>query len=259
MPLDGRSIKLGVTTGGAILKGMNEYELRSIMQVMARWGFAVFFPFVPARPGFRVLAVAMRPRPTRAHYDPERMRLALQRGRNHPELTTLHWDSVLPRGVGVGPGMIVLSDRVDKRVTFYTFGGHMEAIRDGLPRGGTLYTLSSPAPILPLNMTGSIGLEDQLAAASEALLARMRARQRCRGQDPDALLAQLDVVNLYGGCVESLYTRYRRSSSLMATFPHFYRLLQRERNWLLEDGAGRLTALEQQLDSVAGRKGLTGD
>jgi hypothetical protein len=238
---------------------MDDSELRLVTQEMAGWGFSVFFPHQPDRPGFRVLAVAMRPRPTYAHYDPERMRVALRRGRVHPEVTNVRFDTSLPRQIGFGPGMVVLGDRVEKRVSFYTFGGTLESVRDALPRSGTLYALSSPAPILPLKGGGKVEPEEQLASSSEALMARMRAYQRCHGFDPDAQLAQLEPCNLYSGCIESLYQRYRRSRALMATFPDFYKLLQRERAWLLEDSAGRLTALERQLDHISGRSGLTGD
>lgn len=238
---------------------MNETDLRTITQVMAQWGFGVFFPLREDRPGFRALAVAMRPRPTYRHYDPERLTLALRRGREHPEATTIHHDTPLAGTTGVGPGMVVMGDRVDKRVSFYTFGGQLETIRDAANGIGTLYVLSSPAPVLAINTSLGVGPEEQLAAAAEALLARMRARYRKQGRDPDALLSRLNPYALYTGCVESLYTRHQRSSALMAAFPDQYRLLQRERTWLQGESGGRLIALEQQLESISRRNGLTGD
>ncbi len=236
---------------------MNETELRTVIRVMERWGFGLFFPFAPDRPGFRVLAVAMRPQPTYAHYDPERMRLALERGRNVMERATVYMDSPLTRGTRVGPGNLILEDRVEKRVTFYTYGGRLEVIRNGLPRAGTLFALSSPAPILALDTMQSVGVEDQLAAASEALLARLRARQRRRGLDPDAQLAQLSPATLYAGCIQSLYDEYNRVPALGMTFPALHRLLQREQAGLAAAMNGRVTALEQRLDHFAGRRGLT--
>lgn len=233
---------------------MNEQELRTVIGVMARWGFGLFFPLAPERPGFRVLAVAMRPQPTYAHYDPEFMRLALERGRNLPEWTTLRMESLLPARARVGPGSIILGDRVEKRVTFYTFGGRLEVVRNGLPRAGTLYALSSPAPILALNTMHSVGPEDQLAAAAEALLARERARLRCRGVDPDVQFARLTPEALYAGCIESLYAGYQRAPALVNAFPQLFQTLQRERATLLAAMNGRLHSLQQQVDHPAKRQ-----
>lgn len=230
---------------------------RSTLSHMAHWGFDLSDAPYNDSPSGRLLLVGMRPAPTYAHYDPERMALHILDSRGLAAFATLDRNSSLHGEQRVCPGFVTLSDRLGKHIHFYCYGGALEAVHVTEPAGYTLYVLESPAPILPLQRLLAQGQADQLAQSSEALFARLRARMD-RGQGEFlARLAQIEPLQLYAGCIESLWSMYCCSPTLPSTFASFYTLLQRERRWLARLNSGGIyqRPLEQLLadaPSIAG-------
>jgi hypothetical protein len=218
---------------------MIEIELRQLIAHMAHWGFDLLDPPHSGSPGGRMLLVAMRRRPTTAHYDPENLALLLADERGALGTTTLQGGARFARPARVCPGHITITDRVHKRVDFYSFGGTLNVLRVPESPPYTLFILQSPAPILALNSLLGHQVEDQLVNSTEALYARLRARYAVQHLDLPPLLVKIPPLSLYAACIESLWRMYHRSPTLPTVFGDFYRLLATERQWLVGlDGAG---------------------
>jgi hypothetical protein len=212
--------------------GLADEELYVVLREMAHLGFATLLPVHPHCPGYRILAVALRHHPTYAHFDPERVTLSLYRSGDQPEV--VHWQRQTPlrRPLPACPGPVVITDRVNKRVQFFTFGGTLQLVADGHEPGTVYWVLTSPAPILPLHHDLMPGQDDQLAAECEAFLARLDARERVAGEDLMARLAELDPLQRYAGCIVAITDEYQQTLRLRQAFPDLYRLLKQERAWL---------------------------
>lgn len=218
---------------------MADIELRQIIAHMANWGFDLLDPPHSSSPGGRLLLVAMRRRPTTAHYDPENLTLLLDDERGALGPATLQCSARFARPSKVCPGHIVITDRVRKRVDFYSFGGTLNVLCVPESPPYTLFILQSPAPILALNSLLGHRVEDQLVNSTEALYARVRARHAAKHLDLPMLLAKIPPLSLYAACIESMWRMYHRSPTLPTVFSAFYRLLATERQWLVGfDGAG---------------------
>ncbi|HXF60895.1 MAG TPA: hypothetical protein VNK95_04720 [Caldilineaceae bacterium] len=222
---------------------------RGTLNHMAHWGFDLSDAPHNDSPGGRLLLVGMRPTPTYAHYDPERLALHILDSRGLAAPVTLDRNASLHSEQRVCPGFVTLSDRLDKHIHFYCYGGTLEAVHVSEPATYTLYVLESPAPILALHPLLVQGETDQLAQSSEALFARLRARMNGGQSEFLARLARVEPLQLYAGCIESLWSMYRCSATLPTTFAGFYALLQRERRWLarLNSGGVYQRPLEQLL------------
>jgi hypothetical protein len=162
-------------------------------------------------PGHPQLDIVLRAKPTERHFDPIRVRLmvAVPDGglkmatiRYHPQSREEHHQACA--------GFVAISDRRDKRVEAFTFGGDLHV----MPQANlTLCVLTSPAPIieiLPQPLTHGPSVTTMLVDEVEALIARRRAAWD-REQDPDAFderLAAADPFVLYLACLQALNEHY---------------------------------------------------
>jgi hypothetical protein len=210
---------------------------------MARWGFAVMQPLHQRSPGFRVLAVAMHPTPTYRHFDPETLLLPIIGLGDYMTEVRWHRESVFLPPVRVYPGSITVSDRVNKQVSFYSYGGALHAMHEA--GGYTLYVLVSTAPILSLGTQPNLSAEEQLACSTEALMARLRATALRHGIELAPRLAAYDPLTRYAGAITSMLQGYRRSPLLSHSYPDFFALLKQESAWLAAQPGVRLEPLEQ--------------
>lgn len=210
---------------------------------MQNWGFAVLHPVHRRSPGFRILAVAMRAVPTQAHFDPEALLLPVFGEGQLERATVWRRESALFQPIQVHPGPIGVVDRLNKQLNFFSYGGVLQVVHDS--PGCTIYILASNAPILSLGARLTLELEDQLAAESEALLARLRAAAHCQGTELAPRLAALTPLARYAGCIKSMQENYRRWPLLANAFPSFYRLVREEVAWLTGQPGIALTPLEQ--------------
>jgi hypothetical protein len=107
------------------------------------WGFLAH-PDLPDGPGPAFLLVALRPRPTLKHYDPEAVEYWVTehgRGSRH----TLTHETSMPRSEDFSWGMIRLVDRLGVSNEYLTFGGHLDA---ALVDGVVVAAFVSGAPLL---------------------------------------------------------------------------------------------------------------
>lgn len=234
---------------------MTEIDLRHLIAHMANWRFDLLDPPHANSPGGRLLLVAMRRRPTAAHYDPESLTLPLADERGAFGPATLRRETRVTRPARVCPGHILVNDRFRKRLDFYSFGGTLTVLSVPESPPFTLFMVQSPAPVLALNSLLNHRLEDQLVHSTEALYARLRARHAAKRLDMPSLLAQIAPLTLYAACIESMWRMYHRSPTLPTVFGDFYRLLGSERQWLTNmDGAAPPRAtLETLVDEQAAK------
>ncbi len=229
---------------------MRNEELREIEQAMAHWGFAVFDPVHPRSPGFRRLIVAVRPTPTYEHFDPEHLAIQTWGRLQAAEPNTWGLHTTLDSERQVVPGNVVVSDRVHKRYVFFTFGGTVQVATVEGPAACTYFVIDSPAPILSKSNGYGFVPDDQLAEDVESLFARLRARAHLNGYDFDRQLIALTPMQVYTGCIVSLWGLYSRSPALAAMFPDLCKIVRNERAWLAEQPTCHTASLEQLVDQV---------
>lgn len=162
-------------------------------------------------PGHPQLDIVLRAKPTERHFDPVRVRLTVAAPGDGLELVTIwHHPESSEEHHRVCAGFVAISDRRDKRVEAFTFGGDLHVT----PQADlTLCVLTSPAPIieiLPQPLTHGPSVATMLVDEVEALIARRRAAWE-REQGPDAFdkrLAATDPFVLYLACLQALNENY---------------------------------------------------
>jgi hypothetical protein len=132
----------------------------------------------------------------------------------------------------VCPGQVVLTDRFDKRLEFYTFGGSLELI--AVP-DGQVYALQSPAPVLEL-VEEEETPANQLADETASLLAGAQARWGRNELGFNRRLAEIAPLPLYLGILQSLLEQYEQCHPLEAVYHDLCGLLRREKAWFRSQG-----------------------
>ena len=122
----------------------------------------------PFERGPAYLLVAIRPRPTRAHFDPERIEY-WSAGPGAAQEATLEWPIVVAPST-YSWGTIKIIDRVAAVNRFVSFGGSLSSARDGALSAALF---RSDAPILAVSGRGEAG--DPLAASVVGFFARLAA------------------------------------------------------------------------------------
>jgi hypothetical protein len=171
--------------------------------------------------GSSYLLVALRPRPTRRHFDPERITYwaidGKQPGRHELEwpMATIHGDYEW--------GPISIIDRVAATNSFVSFGGRLTTSRDGEVHAALFH---SEAPILAAG--GHSGPADAVAANVSAFFAELRA---AAGNDTRVatLAASLDPLALYAAFLARALRAYRTGSAADVASPRLISLLRAER------------------------------
>lgn len=214
-------------------------EERSILQVMEDWGYYLLPKFHPHSPGHTGLLIAIRKEPTGKHFDPQSMRLWLRLLRNkHDEVrwATLWIDSPIELRIGgsihVCPGRVMLRDRTDKRVSFFVFGGSLEAV--SVP-AETVYSLRSPAPILQITEKLE-SVPDLLAFEIEELMGELQVQWGLDEEGFARRRAQVDPLQFYLATLNSILARYEHDHTLQETSREFYLALRNEKRWMMERG-----------------------
>ncbi len=195
---------------------------------MENLGYLLFTPPHARSPGFTKLCLAIRPRPTERHFDPESIQLPLCQADGTISLVELGPNPDLDSPTRLGPGRIIAHDRFDKAVEFFSFGAQLQIT---VAAEGTFYIFSSPAPLLQLNRD-LMSLPDQLAAEAEARLGMLRPRWGTDDRGFIAQLASAPPLPLYAALLAAILARFEPSRSLRTSFSSFYHLLQEEREWL---------------------------
>ncbi len=122
-----------------------EFRLRAT-EVAGRvddWGFLAH-PDLPDTPGPAFLIVALRPRPTLRHFDPEAVDYWVTESGRGARRTLAH-ATPMPRSEEFSWGMIRLVDRLGVSNEYLTFGGHLDA---AMVDDAVVAAFASPAPLL---------------------------------------------------------------------------------------------------------------
>lgn len=214
-------------THGARAPGQTLTETE-LLECVQPWGYCLEPKFHPRGIGFSGLLVAIRPQPTEAHYDPESVTLRLRDDNGTAQWVTLHQRPPFTRPVRVCPGHIMLNDRREKKVEFFTFGGE---IRPVLGATVTAYAISSPVPILGITPPSLTSAAEKLALKAETDLARADA---CWERDHHGFLRRLgevDPVVLYAAILQDIANQNAVSPARSRTLSQAAR---REMAWLEE-------------------------
>lgn len=201
---------------------------RTLIAQVENWGYFLLPPSHPESPGYTGLLVAMRATPTGKHFDPETLHLHIVGAQDGPEAASFDRHPAFTITQRVTVCEIKLTDRLNKVVEFFTFGGSLET----LPLAEeTIYSLRSPAPIFfltPVVDTPS----DQLVSEVQVQLNLLRAQWGARENEFEQRLAAVPPQTLYHAALRSLLEKYARSHALHVTFAPFYKLLVQETEWL---------------------------
>ncbi len=208
---------------------------QDILQTMEDWGYLPLHKLHPDSPGYRQLLVALRREPTGRHFDPERIRLWIRGEFGLAEWTTLTLKPLLvplPELRRVCPGPIVLIDRKEKRVPFFTFGGTLNVI---FGSGEIVCSFRSPAPILRVTEPPQDAAA-RLAVEVETLMGGVHAHWGAEDEGYLERLAEVDPFQLYVGSIHTILSRFEEHPKFQEEDPDLYELVRNERNWLEETG-----------------------
>jgi hypothetical protein len=140
--------------------------------------------------------------------------------------------SPAPNSDRVCPGHVILRDRIDKRVEFFTFGGSLEILSTP---DAQVYVLRSPAPVLEL-VAKEETLADQVAAETESLLGQAEALWRHDECGFNRRLAEIEPLQFYESTLHSLIEKCEHSHSLEVTYRELHSALRQEKAWLVGQG-----------------------
>ncbi len=194
--------------------------------LLQHWGFLAHSD-LPDREGPSYLLVAIRPRPTLDHYDPDAIDYwVTEAGRGNP--ATLNRQTVLPIAASTTWGMIRITDRVRATNEWLSFGGELHAERIDQ---AIIAVFTSNAPLL--RRGGHSQGWDVGAPSVGAFFAKVRA---VAGFDArfEAAEAAADPRARYGCFVADQTRRYRQSETLRRLDEELWRLLQHEERRMRE-------------------------
>ncbi|MEX2548117.1 MAG: hypothetical protein WD830_10065 [Chloroflexota bacterium] len=218
----------------AVLPGARALDNNAAHVLLADLGF-LLVPGAPLDHGAAYLLIALRPRPTRAHFDPERIEYwTVDSGRAEP--AALDWPVRRP-DPSYSWGTIRIVDRIGAANKFASFGGVLTVSRD-LDVHAALFR--SEAPILALG--GHSGPAEPLATNVGAFLAVLHA---AAGDESVRRLADsLSPVALYAAFLWRAVQIYKYESAVAMVSPRLLSVLRSEH---------RRLAAEFSSDEEAGR------
>ncbi len=217
---------------------------------LASWGFLAS-PDLPDRPGPAHLLVAIRPKPTLRHFDPESVTFWVAdagRGRR----VTIDGDTAMPLAIPFSWGPIRIVDRLGITNDYLTFGGQLSADRID---DAIVLVFVSPAPLL--RRGGHSQPLDPGAAGIGAFLARILVPV---GSVPDLepRLSAAQPLVRYAAFVADFVARCRGHRELRIDDPSLWVLFRAEEMRLRRDhpedwtaGEDLLAAMFQQRDASA--------
>lgn len=217
----------GLSTGG------RSPSLDEAAGLLRDWGFLAHAD-LPNAPGDAYLLVAIRDRPTFAHFDPEQVEFWVNRGPvGHERGTrqTIWRTTKLPLSIPFSWGTIRIIDRLAVSNEYITFGGELEAVEHA---GMTLCIFRSPAPLLRRgghSQESDPGSFDFAAFFGRVLIAIDYV------PGFEALAATTSPLGRYAACVAHFAERYSRSADLRAARPELWNLIRAEQARLSRDHA----------------------
>ena len=201
----------------------------SLLELMKDWGYYLLPQSHRDSLGYTGVLVAIREQPTGRHFDPKMLYLPLRDVTGVAKWTKLSWSSPPTDSNHVCPGRVILSDRFDKRIEFFTFGGSLEVTSGP---GKMVYSLCSPALVLELT-TQQETIPDQLACETESLMGRVKARWGLDDIGFNRRLAEVDPLQFYLASLQSIILQYERAPTLEEVYHECRDALLREKEWLV--------------------------
>jgi len=203
-------------------------EEGKLFERMHAWGYQFAYRHHPESPGFATLMVAIREMPTRMHFDPETIRVLAPMEDGAVSWVTFHYHNRSVPEKPIGYSRIILKDRREKAIAFYTFGG---SIRSIVRPGENIFIIQSEAPILDLSSEKDI-LAAELADEAEIVLAKMRARLAGQAQEFHRRMCALSPEQRYFGTIRSILAQLGSERQLRQERESLRWLLQREVRFL---------------------------
>jgi hypothetical protein len=201
-------------------------------ELIANWGYSFLDASHPDRLGYGGLVIAVREKPTSQHFDPENVHLHVRDAAGGMRATMLSWQSPRPVSDRVCPCRVILADRFDRRVEFWTFGGSLELTQQP---DKMIYILRSPSPVLEI-LGQDDSIPDQLAFETEALLSQAAARWGRDDRGFEQCLAQTEPLHLYMAVLHSLLLRHKQFEAMEIVYPALDDALLSEKRWLKAEG-----------------------
>jgi hypothetical protein len=205
---------------------------RDVLKAIEGLGYQLLPKTHRDSPGGSGLVVAIRKEPTLQHFDPEMVRLRLPDRRGMVKWRSLSLLSPDPGSDRVCAGHVILSDRIDKRVEFYTFGGSLQVIS---AHDAHVYAVRSTAPVLEL-VAEEDTIPDQLAAETESLLSQLEVQWGHDEHGFSRRLAEIEPLQFYVGTLQSLIAKCEHNHPLEETLHELCGMLRREKGWLTSQG-----------------------
>lgn len=208
---------------------------QNIPRDMDQWGYYLRGRLHERSPGYQELLVAIRDIPTEMHYDPEELSAPVVDSTGRPRQKKFRIPSRIDSGQKICLGHILLLDRREKELEFFTFGGTLTVISEDDEE--VVYRIRSEAPILPLT-TGRVGEEipAQLASEAEALLGEARAEWKGDNVNFACRLVREGPMRLYIAIINSVLVRFEDNRNLRDMYEDFYAALREEKRWLQKTG-----------------------
>jgi hypothetical protein len=183
---------------------------------------SVGFLLVPGRPmaqGAAYLMIALRPRPTLAHFDPERIEY-WSTDRDRPARGTLEWPMTQIDGRYTW-GLITTTDRLIERNQFASFGGRLTTARDG-DRHAAIFR--SEAPIVSVGGHSVPG--DPLGVRVAGFFGTLRGAAGDR--ETERLIEAAGAIALYAVFLVRTLATFQVQSTAGAASPRVAALLRSE-------------------------------
>jgi len=210
---------------------LSTLNAQTFRQLVGDLGFTLLPPLHPGSPGYDGLLVVIRKKPTDKHFDPNKLILPLYNEEDEIDWKTLSILS-LPEADRICPGRVILADRLDKQLEFFTFGGQLKVMTEG---EDLLCAIGSPAPILEL-VEEEETVANWLAAESEAVWAEVRAAWGIQDEEFERRLARADPLALYTATLHTILSRWERNPALQEAHQHLWDALSQEKHWLKTQG-----------------------
>ncbi len=165
------------------------------------------------------------------HFDPEMIELRYA-DQGDSAWTVLRLNTSVHGTRQVLAGRIMVCDRLEKRIPFFTFGATLTA---SYGTREVIYAIRSPAPVLQID-EGFSGAASQLSTELELLIGTWQAQYGRKEEGLNRLLARLDPCALYQMSLDRLMKRYAEQPGLRVTRYGTYVTLRDECEWLKTNG-----------------------
>lgn len=206
-------------------------------------GFLLLSPF-PDGAGDAHLLIALRDRPTQAHFDPELVRYWRTGEDRRGHIDELTLASRVPIHASFSWGKIEVIDRFGIENNFVSLGGSLEAEEVG---DGTVAVFSSPGPIL--RMGGHSQAVDRVALELGAFFGRMMVPIDFL-PGAEAEISAASPLERYAAFVAFEHTRYAAYEALRDEHPRQAEILREEAIRLRRDHPDAWQAGERLLDRM---------